>query len=186
MTMIQLDKYARDARAWRDWGMMNHQASAILFTSGNPILYLPAATLGHHALEMYLKAALIREGMVVFDPKKCEFLDPRYGLKKSDCIRGHVLVKLAQQLADKRNEFDLSSLLDVPRCVVLEMPMQLKAAFELFDPFFSELRYPQALKKLQGVGEDEKLVLDELVRVLQPYSGRGAQSGASAPLLPEK
>jgi len=49
------------------------------------------------------------------------------------------------------------------------MPMTMRAGFALFDPFFSELRYPQELKKLGGVGEDEKLVLDVLVARLQPF-----------------
>jgi hypothetical protein len=53
---MNIDKYATDARAWRDWAKINYVASKQLFASGNPFLYFPAATLGHHALEMYLKA----------------------------------------------------------------------------------------------------------------------------------
>lgn len=49
------------------------------------------------------------------------------------------------------------------------MPMTVKQGFILFDPFFSELRYPQELKDLEGVGEHEKIVLDELVVRLQPF-----------------
>jgi len=45
----------------------------------------------------------------------------------------------------------------------------LEAAFVLFDPFFSELRYPQELKKLEGVSEDEELLLDGLVQVLSRF-----------------
>jgi hypothetical protein len=42
-----------------------------------------------------------------------------------------------------------------------------------FDPFFSELRYPQELRNLkEGVGEQEKLVLDELVARLKPFLSR--------------
>jgi hypothetical protein len=39
----------------------------------------------------------------------------------------------------------------------------------LFDPFFSELRYPQELKTMGGVGEDDKLPLEELVEKLDPF-----------------
>ena len=75
MQSPQLDKYARDARAWRDWAKVNHSASTHLFGSGNPLLYLRAATLGHHALEMYLKSALICEGKTVFNPIILKSLD---------------------------------------------------------------------------------------------------------------
>ncbi|MGC2473421.1 MAG: hypothetical protein WA485_03740 [Candidatus Sulfotelmatobacter sp.] len=37
------------------------------------------------------------------------------------------------------------------------------------DPFFSELRYPQELKNLGSVGDDESLVLEVLVARLQPF-----------------
>jgi hypothetical protein len=168
MAKVQLDKYARDARTWRDFATLNYLASTALFTYGNPVLYLPAATLGHHALEMYLKAALISEGMTVFDPAKLRYLDPAYGLKKADCVWGHVLKEQAQQLAAKRSEFDLSAPLYVPDCALLQMPMKLEGAFELFDPFFSELRYPREMKRLKGVGQDEWRVLVALVGVLNP------------------
>ena len=172
MAMSQLDRYARDAGAWRDYATVNYLASKTLFATGNPFLYLPAVTLGHHALEMYLKAALICEGMTVFDPDKVNSLDPALGLTESDCVWGHVLANLARRLAAKRSDPDLSTPLDVGGRFALQMPMSLQAAFELFDPFFSELRYPQELKKLEGVGEDEKLVLDSLVEVLNRFLSR--------------
>jgi hypothetical protein len=168
MAKFQLDKYARDARAWSNLATINYLGSMALFTYGNPVLYLPAATLGHHALEMYLKAALISEGMTVFDPAKLKYLDPAYGLKKADCVWGHVLKEQARQLAAKRSEFDLSAPLYVPDCAFLQMPMKLEDAFGLFDPFFSELRYPREMKGLKGVGEGEWRVLVALVEVLNP------------------
>jgi hypothetical protein len=67
MQSPQLDKYAKDDRAWRDCAKINYAASAHLFNSSNLFLFFPAATLGHHGLEMYLKAALICEGMTVFE-----------------------------------------------------------------------------------------------------------------------
>src|SRR5580704_7319099 len=132
--MLNLDKYARVARAWRDWAKINCVASQHLFFSGNPILYFPAATLGHHALEMYLKAALITQGMTVFNPDQIKLLDVAVELKRDDCIWGHSLVGLAEELAKKHPDFDLKE------------PMQcsgsrtVRQAFAVFDPFFSELR----------------------------------------------
>ena len=70
MKKSQLDAYAKDARAWRDWAKINLVAADALFDSHNPFMYFPAAALGHHSLEMYLKAALICAGLAVYDPKK--------------------------------------------------------------------------------------------------------------------
>lgn len=169
---MQLDKYARDARTWFDFARVNEAAAMTLFGTHNPFLFLPAATLGHHTLEMYLKAALICEGMTVFDPRKIKSLDPTLGLKSSECSWGHSLVELASQLASKRQEFDLSAQMTIPGCIALEMPMTVNAGFALFDPFFSELRYPQELKQLEGVGEDEQLLLGELIARLRPFVHR--------------
>jgi hypothetical protein len=166
--MLNLDKYARVARAWRDWEKINCVASQHLFFSGNPFLYFPAATLGHHALEMYLKAALICEGMTVFDANIVGKLHSSVGLKASDCVWGHNLAALATQLATRRTDFDLSDELNIP-CVALKMPMKLLTAFELFDPFFSEIRYPTELKKFEGLTEEEGRVLDALVSRLLPF-----------------
>jgi hypothetical protein len=165
--MLNLDRYARDARAWRDWAKINHVASQQLFFSGNPFLYFPAATLGHHALEMHLKAARICEGMTVFDPNNLGKLDPSVGLKASDCVWGHNLAALATLLATRRTDFDLSDEINIP-CVTLKMPMKLLTAFELFDPFFSEIRYPTEPKKFEGLSEEERRVLDALVSRLLP------------------
>jgi HEPN domain-containing protein len=162
-----LDKYARDARAWRDFAKINYLAAAALFNSGDPFLYFAAATLGHHALEMYLKAALIREGMTAFNPRKIQSLDAALGLAASDCVWGHNLVKLAEELSKRRSDFDLNAQINLP-VLILAMPMTLREAFALFNPFFSELRYPQELKTMQGLGEEEKLVLDELIARLTP------------------
>lgn len=173
MQSPQLDKYAKDARAWHEWAKVNYTASAELFTSDNPLLYLPAATLGHHALEMYLKSALISEGMTVFNPVILPSLDPRLGVTRSDCAWGHNLVELAKRLAEKRSNFNLDAEMDIRECSTLLMPMTLRAGFALFDPFFSELRYPQESRKLGGAGVDEKLVLDVLVARLQPFLSKG-------------
>src|SRR5207253_5530390 len=130
------DRYAKDARAWRDFAKVNYVASVALFASGNPFLYFPAATLGHHALEMYLKAALISEGITIFDSNRLKLLDPALGLTKAECAWGHSLVALAEQLSKKRPDFDLAIEMHIPGCLVLEMPMTVRRGFELFDPFF--------------------------------------------------
>jgi hypothetical protein len=75
-------------------------------------------------------------------------------------------------LAEKRSDFDQSTPLDVGGRFALHTPIKLEAAFELFDPFFSELRYPQELSKIEGVGEDGKLVLDGLIEVLIRFLGK--------------
>jgi hypothetical protein len=169
----KLDKYARDPKAWKAFADHNYAASIYLFESHNPFLIFNAATLGHHCLEMYLKAALISEGCAVFDPKKIKDLDKSVKLKPSDCAWGHDLVALAKQLAARRTDFDLSERMifllpwHVPSKTMCLHPT-VEQGFELFNPFFSELRYPQELT-MGGVGEDDKLPLQELVSHLEPF-----------------
>jgi hypothetical protein len=88
MQSPQLDRFARDARAWKECAEINYIASGHLFSSSNLFVYVTAATLGHHALEMYLKAALICEGMTVFNPVILRSLDPGYALTRSKCALG--------------------------------------------------------------------------------------------------
>src|SRR5450755_1071146 len=63
----------------------DRRQSGHLFSSSNLFVYVTAATLGHHALEMYLKSALICEGMTVFNPVILKSLDPGYALTRSNC-----------------------------------------------------------------------------------------------------
>jgi hypothetical protein len=165
---LKLDKYARDARAWRAWADHNYAASDYLFQSHNPILIFAAATLGHHVLEMYLKSALIVEGFTVFDPNKIKYLDPSITLQKTDCVWGHDLVVLAQQLAAKRSDFKLSEPMSTLMPWHHSGLATVERGFEIFNPFFSELRYPQELT-MGGVGEDDRLPLIELVERLKPF-----------------
>jgi hypothetical protein len=145
-----------------------YTAASHLFESRNVLLIFPAATLGHHALEMYLKAALICEGCTVFNPGDVKYLNPPETLQEADCAWGHDLVALARQLAAKRSDFDLTE------PMMFLMPWHhsgvptVERVFEVFNPFFSELRYPQELT-MGGVGQDDKLPLDELVARLQPF-----------------
>jgi len=162
------DTYARDAKTWKQWAKISYKAATHLFNSGDVFLVFPSATLAHHALEMYLKSALIAEGATVFDPYKVRFLDPSVKLKATDCVWDHKLVRLARQLAKRRPDFDLSATLATP-APDLTGALNVEQGFATFDPFFSELRYPQELKILEGVGEQEKPLLDELVRRLQPF-----------------
>jgi hypothetical protein len=93
---VEWREIAKDAPQWRDSGYHNYRASRVLFECGDPFLWFPAASLGHHALEMLLKAALIHEGMTMCDPRKVKDLDPALGLTKDDCIWGHALVEPAK------------------------------------------------------------------------------------------
>jgi hypothetical protein len=66
--IAKLDRYAKNARAWKDSADIAYRAATHLFETRDLLLIFPAATLGHHVLEMYLKAALICEGCTVFQP----------------------------------------------------------------------------------------------------------------------
>ena len=111
---------------------------------------------------MYLKAALICEGCTVFD------LDPSVSLKKADCAWGHDLVALARQLAAKRSDFKLSDPMNCRMPWYCSGVPTVENGFEVFNPFFSELRYPQELT-MGGIGKDDKLPLVELADRLQAF-----------------
>jgi HEPN domain-containing protein len=74
--------YATDADTWLNWAEATYAGSQTLFLSDNALVWFPAAVLGHQALEMFLKAALIRHG---------------HRISQSD-VWGHDLGALAQRL----------------------------------------------------------------------------------------
>jgi hypothetical protein len=174
---VQLDKYASDAQAWREFAKGEYAASALLFTSENPFLWFAAATLGHHALEMFLKAALIREGMTVFDPRKISRTNPIVTLKPEDCVWGHNLPCLARTLGRKRPEFDLSAAIKTPYYYAAEgRLLTVELGFEIFGPFFSELRYPGELTNVDCLGPEHRIILEELVTRLRPFGSKPVQA----------
>jgi hypothetical protein len=166
---VSLDRYARDAGSWRDFAKVNHVSAHHLFTSGNPFMYLVAATLGHHALEMYLKAALINEGMTVCNPKDVSRLDPALEIKPEDCVWGHSLPELAEKLAEKCKDFNLDEKVPDPRSSETSKAMTVREAFAMFDPYFWELRYPQEAPNVEGAGAEEAEILDTLVKRLKAF-----------------
>jgi hypothetical protein len=103
---MKLDNYARDFGLWRDWAAINYAAAKTLFATGDPFLFFPAATLGHHALEMYLKSAMIANGLTVFNQRELKSLDAGVNLAEADCAWGHNLVKLAETLSQRNAAFD--------------------------------------------------------------------------------
>lgn len=162
---MTLDKYARDFKIWRDWASINYHAAKHLFDSGDPFLMFPASVLGHHALEMYLKSALIANGMTVFDPKKAKLLTPE--VDPADCVWGHNLSSLAMILARRSPTFDISRQMNIVGSVTLSNPMTVEEGLRIFDPFFSELRYPQEVREFGGLGEDHRHLLEALVNELR-------------------
>ncbi len=181
--MIHLDKYARDASAWRDRAAIAYDAARILFTHENALMMcFEAAPVAHHALEMFLKAALINEGYTIFNPNKLSQLDPSEKLDEAHCAWNHNLVDLARALSARRSEFDLSAELIVRWYVhVREGVLTVESAFAMFDPFFFELRYPQTLDELDGIGPDDVRVLDSLVKILSPFVGNVTAASAESP-----
>jgi HEPN domain-containing protein len=78
--------YSRDSASWLQWADHTYAGARTLFHSGNFFLWFPAAILGHQALEMYLKAALIKRG---------------HSISRSD-VWGHDLTQLVKLLFTKR------------------------------------------------------------------------------------
>jgi HEPN domain-containing protein len=76
--------FPADAETWLQWAEQTYAGAHVLFNNGNPIVWFPAAILGHQALEMFLKAALIKQGRRVVNGD----------------VWGHNLVDLASELAN--------------------------------------------------------------------------------------
>ena len=168
--MVKLDKYAKDGRSWQLNAEMNFAAAQILFRHELKIMMcFPAATLGHHAIEAYLKSALIHAGSSIFDPSKLGQLSSSQKLDKSECAWGHDLVKLGEMLYSKQPAFDLDAVI-VPYYLPYGMPITVRRGLEIFDPFFWELRYPGELDKCDGIGPDDVVILQRLVGMIKPFT----------------
>lgn len=160
---MRVDKYARDPDAWVRHGLITYDAARVLFDAGSayPTLYFSAATLAHTCLEVLMKGILITEGMVSFDPRQIERLPQGAVLKREDCVWGHSLIQLAEELGC-RVGFDLSEEMDFHN-TVHPPPFIIRQALEHFEPFFWELRYPHGLEQVTGFGGGDEKVLEELV-----------------------
>jgi len=115
-----------------------------------------------------LKSALIAKGLTVFDPAKLKRLDPGgIVLTREDCAWGHELVKLAKQLEQRSRNLDLSKELIPVGFITMKEPMTLEDGLQVFDPFFTELRYPQQMNKVDGIGFEHRQLLEILVKELR-------------------
>jgi hypothetical protein len=157
-----LNKYANDSSRWCEAAIHDHIAARILFTADNPLAWFTAGTIAHHALEMYLKSALIVAGLTIAEPKYCP--------TGSRCAWGHKLPDLAARLAKEVPAFNLGTQLDFSQwSLFFDQPLTAELAFKHFEPFFTELRYPGEYEKFEGIGPDESLMLNALVMVLHPF-----------------
>jgi HEPN domain-containing protein len=137
---MQSDKYINDAKTWCAQGETFGRAAVLLFRS-DPFLYFPAAILGHQALEMLLKAALIRQGFKI--------------TRVDGGVWGHDLVELATKLES---------------VVATAFSDELFEAAEIFTDYFNELRYPRELKNVEGLGGEEGLRLEYAIGYLLSYA----------------
>jgi hypothetical protein len=48
--------------------------------------------------------------------------------------------------------------------------MDIETGLAVFDSFFWELRYPQQLKELDGIGPDDVRLLDVLFAEIMPFA----------------
>lgn len=169
--VLQIDKYAKDGKTWKLHAEINYQAALALFThhSARLMLCFPAAVLGHHAIEAYLKSALILGGFTIFDPYKVGQLDRVHGLERAKCAWGHQLVQLGEKLTTMRPDFDLNAVI-IDYWPPYNMAITVRKGLEIFDPFFTELRYPSQLDKCEGLGPDDVVILERLVGAIRPFT----------------
>lgn len=132
------------------------QAATLLFDLNIPLVWFSAALLGHHALEMLIKSALIREGCPV-----------EKGKTEDGFVWGHDLGKLVKLLASKRQDFSLQ-ISSHPEIPLLSCTTYLAR----YDTFFNELRYPNASPNVDslGPGRDEAELLAELMDGIRPFA----------------
>lgn len=142
--MWRMDKYAQDAMEWRMAAESTFSGALKLFRSKNFFVWFSAAILAHHALEKILKSALICAGYRIAK-----------GKPEDGCVWGHDLVRLAELLAQSRSDF----------------PMEMLPDLAIFDAFFEELRYPQAVTKVEWLGQEEGVLLSQLMERLRPFAG---------------
>jgi hypothetical protein len=163
---LTLDKYARDAHAWRQAADLYYTATATLYESNNLFMYLPAATMGHHTLERYLKAALISAGVTVCPDKVAD----ANGISKADYVWGHKLTDLAKMLRKKRATFDPNMHIGFPVSIFDNVKPTFIEGLRHFESYFDELRYPQELSKMEGAGMHEFDLLNCMADILRPLS----------------
>jgi hypothetical protein len=140
-----VDKYAMDAGSWIMAANVTYDGAMRLFDSIDPLLCIPAAYLGHHALEMLLKAGLIKVGYTVAEGK----FEDGYAW-------GHNLVSLAQALASKYgNAFPIDE-------AEKELPV--------FDAYFEEVRYPTERKNAEILERQKGALLTKWMDNLKPFA----------------
>lgn len=134
---------AQNASEWRLAAESTFSGAMELFRSKNTFVLFPAAILPHHALEQVLKSALIRAGYSIGK-----------GRHEDGFAWGHELVILAQHLASKRRDF----------------PLEIFKDLAVFDAFFDELRYPQAVEKVECLGYEEGILLSHVMQCVRPFA----------------
>lgn len=142
----EVDNSPRDDKAWLEWADQTCAGARRLWYDSDTNLWFPAAVLAHQALEMYLKAALIRKG---------------HRVEKGD-VWGHDLIELSGKLSSEvtASEADFDS-------------VELCDGLGLFTSYFNELRYPGEIIYVRRLGEEERKLLEELVETLRPLAGGG-------------
>ena len=64
------------------------------------------------------------------------------------------------------------------RLVTIQEPIIVEQGLAIFDPFFTELRYPQEMKLLSGLGPEHRVLLGALINVLRHARGLCLVAGA--------
>lgn len=111
----------------------------------------------------------IHAGMTVFDPRKVKHLAPSETLQSSDCVWGHELVALGEALSAKQPGFQLSTIL-FDKLPPYDVSITVRKGLEIFESFFSELRYSGQLNRCEGIGPMDGAILDEVVKAILPFT----------------
>ncbi|HJX85766.1 MAG TPA: HEPN domain-containing protein [Candidatus Angelobacter sp.] len=111
----------------------------------------------------------------------CELFHPQKPhLWFSAAILGHQALELSLKAALTRKGHtvvkgdvwghDLTELAELLASKTIGFPPEVVANVGIFSDLFDELRYPQKLEKVGGLGEEEGEVLTALIEMLRPYA----------------
>jgi hypothetical protein len=87
-------------------------------------------------------------------------------------------VKLGELLAARSQYFDMSARRPFMGLVTIQEPVTIERGLAIFNPFFTELRYPQEMRLMSGLGPEHRLLLDELIKVRRDARGLCRVAGA--------
>jgi HEPN domain-containing protein len=171
MIPAMMDPLSNDSKLWRLNAEYTLNAATYLFTHHDEtVAAFPASLLGHHALEMLIKSALIEAGIII------DKVTDKNGKLKNGYAWGHNLRELSQKLAEKSEDFKPVLQQELHR-VCDDSPKHADSHLDTFDAYFKEFRYPKTPENGEGLkggdivgGLETGELLIQLFHLIRPFA----------------